>query len=63
MADLLVHVLFVWCPRGEQHLKKLGGENTYLRVLVEGGGCSGFTYKFEMDSTINKDDRYAPIVP
>ncbi|WP_291076322.1 iron-sulfur cluster insertion protein ErpA [Hyphomonas sp.] len=28
----------------------------FLRVSVEGGGCSGFSYKFDFDSAAGEDD-------
>ena len=31
-------------------------EMSYLRVSVEGGGCSGFSYKFDLTDTSNQDD-------
>ena len=38
-------------------MKKIGEEGEFLRVTVEGGGCSGFTYKITFDKTLNKDDK------
>ena len=31
-------------------------EGTMLRVSVEGGGCSGFSYKFDLTTDKNEDD-------
>ncbi|XP_016129933.1 iron-sulfur cluster assembly 2 homolog, mitochondrial-like [Sinocyclocheilus grahami] len=41
-------------------LKKLAEimeKGEYLRIAVEGGGCSGFQYKFALDTVRNEDDR------
>jgi len=32
------------------------GKDQYLRVAVEGGGCSGFQYKFDFADAPNEDD-------
>ncbi|XP_067223907.1 iron-sulfur cluster assembly 2 homolog, mitochondrial isoform X1 [Chanodichthys erythropterus] len=41
-------------------VKRLGEimvKGEYLRISVEGGGCSGFQYKFSVDGARNEDDR------
>lgn len=42
-----------------QRLKQLcaNSTNTFLRLCVESGGCSGFQYKFDLDEKLADDDR------
>ncbi len=32
------------------------GKNSYFRISVQGGGCSGFKYNFSFDNKIASDD-------
>lgn len=55
------HPLFLWCALFPlQRLKELQAETpdkpVLLRVEVEGGGCSGFQYKFRLDHSKAQDD-------
>ncbi|KOB71653.1 Iron-sulfur cluster assembly 2-like protein, mitochondrial [Operophtera brumata] len=41
-----------------QKLKQLcDNSDKFLRLCVESGGCSGFQYKFDLDSKLADDDR------
>lgn len=45
---------------GMQRLQELtagSGERPLLRLTVEAGGCSGFSYKFELDKEAREGDR------
>ena len=35
---------------------KKQGKTQYLRVAVNGGGCSGFSYKFDLTDAVQDDD-------
>ena|SRR5579863_3962819 len=42
----------------EQIMKEQGMEpNRFVRVSVQGGGCSGLTYKMDFDDKLNPDDQ------
>jgi NADH dehydrogenase FAD-containing subunit len=43
------------CVQRLKELHKKSPEKT-LRISVEGGGCSGFQYLFNLDTTANEDD-------
>lgn len=40
-----------------QRMKSILGKDEYLRVTVDGGGCSGFLYNFQIDNNIGPDDK------
>lgn len=40
-----------------QRLLEIAEGSEFLRLQVEGGGCSGFQYKFSLDTVVNPDDR------
>lgn len=39
-----------------ERLKKIAPEGSFLRITIDGGGCSGFQYKFDLDSKLQDDD-------
>ncbi|XP_053331609.1 iron-sulfur cluster assembly 2 homolog, mitochondrial [Spea bombifrons] len=52
-------------PEGEIHLadscvkrlRELTRDSEFLRLQVESGGCSGFQYKFSLDTEMTEEDR------
>lgn len=54
-------MLFV-SEKAEQRIREIMqeqnmGETHFVRVSVEGGGCSGLSYKMDFDNTLRPDDQ------
>lgn len=39
-----------------KRLREICQDGSFLRITVEGGGCSGFQYKFDLDNKMQPDD-------
>ena len=44
-------------------LNKSAEKNSYVRVGVESGGCSGLSYNLDFDNAKNDDDELVEITP
>ena len=51
------------CAFELQQINKVSSGDSCLRVMVESGGCSGFQYKFELDTNVKDDDRCVLFTP
>ena len=51
-------ILNISVPAKDQMIKILSGElsGSFVRLSVDSGGCSGFSYKFSVDKVYNKDN-------
>ena len=62
MADTLPHDAVHLTPAAAARVAAIAekqGKPAMLRLSVEGGGCSGFQYKFGLADTVETDDMVA----
>lgn len=60
-AEISISDAIVLSDSCVQKLKQLCDSNSFLRLCVESGGCSGFQYKFDLDDKIADDDKLVDI--
>lgn len=44
-------------PRAARRIREIAPQGAALRVMVNGGGCSGFQYEFKIDDSRAPEDR------
>ncbi len=61
MTDTLTAAELTLTPAAAARVRwiadRKGGVPARLRLAVDGGGCSGFTYRFELADAVTADDR------
>lgn len=54
--------MFSVTESAEKEIKQyLDHESKYLRVFIQGGGCSGFSYGFDFEESVSEDDFEIPL--
>ena len=56
MDDALIDFTDNAAGKVSEMIKEEGNPNLKLRIYVSGGGCSGFSYNFAFDESVNEDD-------
>lgn len=56
MTDQPIHLTSRAAARVATIARKKGDPDLKLRLMVEGGGCAGFQYRFDLESQVAPDD-------